>query len=164
MRGLKGRANLTGSAMPQSLSRLLVHLVFSTKNRAPFLTLDIQAEVHAYLAVVLRENDCPSLQIGGTEDHVHVLFALSRTLTVAQVVEKLKTSSSKWLKTKGPSFADFHWQSGYGVFSVSQSDADAVIQYIRGQAEHHRKMSFQNEYRLFLDRYQVDYDERYMWD
>ncbi len=150
--------------MPQSLSRILVHLVFSTKNRVPALALDIQAEVHAYLAVVLRENGCPALQVGGAEDHVHILFALSRTLTVAQVVEKAKTSSSKWLKTKGPAFEDFHWQSGYGVFSVSQSDADAVIQYIRDQAEHHRKMSFQTEYRLFLDRYHVAYDERYIWD
>src|SRR5437764_12391877 len=104
--------------MPQSLSRILVHLIFSTKDRAPALTPEIRAELHPYLAVVLREDDCPSLQVGGAEDHVHLLFGLSRTRTVAQVVEKVKTSSSKWIKTKDMAFSEFHWQSGYGAFSV----------------------------------------------
>jgi REP element-mobilizing transposase RayT len=104
------------------------------------------------------------LQVGGIEDHVHLLFSLSRTRTVAQVVETMKTSSSKWIKAKGPAVAQFHWQTGYGAFSVSQSNANAVVQYIQNQAEHHRKVTFQEEYRKFLQRYQVAYDERYVWD
>ncbi|MEI6779384.1 MAG: IS200/IS605 family transposase [Verrucomicrobiota bacterium] len=120
--------------MPQSLSRILIHLVFSTKNRERVLTRAIQTELHPYLAGTLDNIECPSLQAGGVEDHVHLFFGLSRTRTVADVVETVKTSSSKWIKTKGAEFAGFHWQSGYGAFSVSQSDADAVVAYIRNQA------------------------------
>ena len=150
--------------MPQSLSRVLVHMIFSTKNREPFLLPEIRAELHPYLSAVLSDNGCPSLQVGGVEDHVHLLFGLSRTLTIAQLVEALKTSSSKWLKTKGTALASFYWQVGYGAFSVSQSDAEAVIRYIQGQEEHHRKITFKDEYRKFLQRYQVPYDENYVWD
>jgi putative transposase len=150
--------------LPQSLSRVLVHLIFSTKNREPVLVPEIRSELHSYLAGVLREEQCPALQVGGVADHVHLLFGLSRTLAVAQVVEQVKTSSSKWIKPKGAVFAEFHWQAGYGAFSVSQSNAAAVAQYIRNQEEHHRKLTFQEEYRRFLKRYQVDYDERYVWD
>ena len=150
--------------MPQSLSRVLVHLIFSTKNRDPVLTPEIQAELHPYLAVVSRDNDCPSLQVGGVEDHVHLLFGLSRTRTVAQIVEAVKTSSSKWIKTKGPAFTGFHWQAGYGAFSVSQSNIAAVVLYIQNQREHHQKVTFQEEYRKFLRRYQIAYDEKYVWD
>ncbi len=150
--------------MPQSLSRLLVHLVFSTKNREPVLTHEIQRELHPYLAGVLNGIDCPSFQVGGVEDHVHLFFGLARTRCISDVVEAVKTSSSKWLKTKGPFLANFHWQAGYGAFSVSQSDAEAVILYVRDQARHHQKMTFQEEYRKLLERYQVAYDERYVWD
>ncbi len=150
--------------MPQSLSRILIHLVFSTKNRERILPPAIQTELHPYLAGTLDNIECPSLQVGGVEDHVHLLFGLSRTRTIADVVEKVKISSSKWIKAKGVTFADFHWQSGYGAFSVSQSDADAVVAYIRNQAQHHLKMTFQDEYRRLLERYQVAFDERYVWD
>ena len=150
--------------MPQSLSRILIHLVFSTKNRERILTPAIQTELHPYLAGTLDNIECPSLQVGGVEDHVHLFFGLSRTRTIADVVETVKTSSSKWIKTKGAAFADFHWQSGYGAFSVSQSDADAVVSYIRNQAQHHQKMTFQDEYRRLLERYQVAFDEKYVWD
>jgi len=150
--------------MPQSLARILVHLIFSTKNREPFLDTEIRAELHPYLAVALRESGCPSLQVGGADDHVHLLFGLSRTLTVAQVVESVKTSSSKWMKTKDSTYSNFFWQAGYGAFSVSQSHAAAVIRYIQGQEEHHRKETFQEEYLKFLHRYQVSYDERHVWD
>jgi REP element-mobilizing transposase RayT len=128
------------------------------------LTPAIQTELHPYLAVTLDNIECPSLQVGGTEDHVHLFFGLSRTRTIASVVETVKTSSSKWIKTKDPMFADFHWQSGYGAFSVSQSDADAVVAYVSNQAQHHEKMTFQDEYRRLLERYQVAFDERYVWD
>ena len=149
--------------MPQSLSSLLTHLVFSTKNREPWLK-GVSAEIHPYLAGVLNNLGCPSIQVGGVSDHVHLFYRLSRTKSVAEVVETVKTSSSKWIKTKGREFSGFHWQSGYGAFSVSQSDSNAVIAYIRDQPEHHRKVSFQEEYRRFLDRYNVAYDEKYVWD
>jgi putative transposase len=141
-----------------------VHLIFSTKNREPVLIPEIRTELQSYLAGVLREEGCPTLQVGGVADHVHLLFGLSRTRTVAQVVEQVKTSSSKWIKPRSAAFAEFHWQAGYGAFSVSQSNAGAVAQYIRSQEEHHRKVTFQEEYRRFLKRYQVEYDERYVWD
>ncbi|HEX4965794.1 MAG TPA: IS200/IS605 family transposase [Thermoanaerobaculia bacterium] len=150
--------------MPQSLCRILVHLIFSTKNRAPVLTPEVRTELHPYLAGTLRQVDCPALKVGGVEDHVHLLFGLSRTWTVAQVVEAIKTGSSKWIKTKGTAFTEFHWQAGYGAFSVSQSSVDAVIRYIQDQEEHHRKVTFQEEFRSFLRRYQIAYDERYVWD
>ena len=150
--------------MPPSLSRILVHLIFSTKNRIPFLGPEIRAELHPYLSTVLSDNGCPSLQAGGVEDHVHLFFGLSRTLTVAQVVETVKTSSSKWLKTKGSALGSFYWQVGYGAFSVSPSDAELVVRYIQDQEEHHRKTTFQEEYRKFLHRYQGPYNEDYVWD
>ena len=150
--------------MPQSLSRILIHLVFSTKNRERVLTPVIQTELHPYLAGMLDNLQCPSLRVGGVQDHVHLFFGLSRTRTIAEVVETVKTSSSKWIKTKDAAFADFHWQSGYGAFSVSQSDAETVAAYIRNQAQHHQKMTFQEEYRRLLERYQVTFDENYVWD
>ena len=150
--------------MPQSLSRILIHLVFSTKNREPVITPEIRTELHPYLAGTLDKIDCPSLRVGGVADHVHLFFGLSRTRTIAEVVETVKTSSSKWLKSKGPEFSGFHWQSGYGAFSVSQSDADTVVNYVANQESHHRKMTFQDEYRKLLERYRINYDETYVWD
>jgi REP element-mobilizing transposase RayT len=149
---------------PQSPSSLLTHRVFSTKNREAMLTGEVATETHAYTVGVLNGIGCPSIQVGGVSDHVHLFFRLSRTRTIADVVETLKTSSSKWIKTKGSPFSSFHWQSGYGAFSVSQSDVDAVVGYIRDQPEHHKRVSFQEEYRRILDRYQISYDERYVWD
>lgn len=150
--------------MPQSLSRILIHLVFSTKNRDPILSLALQRELHPYLAATLDQIDCPSLRVGGVEDHVHLLFGLSRTKTIAEVVETVKITSSKWIKSKDARLAGFHWQSGYAAFSVSQSDADQLVAYITNQAEHHRKRTFQQEYRLLLEKYHVAFDERYVWD
>ena len=128
--------------MSQSLARVLTHLIFSTKNRVRVLPPRIRLELHPYLAVVLREHRCPALQVGGIEDHVHLLFGLSRVTSLAEVVETVKTSSSKWIKGKGPDFRGFYWQAGYGAFSVSQSEGDAVIDYIRCQEEHHKKCPF----------------------
>jgi putative transposase len=150
--------------MPQSLSRILVHLIFSTRNRVGVLSPEIQNELFPYLAVVLRESGCPALKVGGFTDHLHLFFGLSPTLSIAEVVEAVKTSSSKWIKTKGAEFVEFHWQGGYGSFSVSQSEAETVIRYIEKQEEHHRKMTFQEEFRKFLERYKVAYDEQYVWD
>ena len=150
--------------MPQSLSSVLVHLIFSTKNREPFITLPIEAELHPYMATIFRDHDSPSLIIDGTADHIHALFALGRTIAVADLVEEVKTGSSKWLKTKGPEFRNFHWQRGYGAFSIGQSNVAELKRYIANQKQHHRRLSFENEYRKFLKRYEVDFDEQYVWD
>jgi len=150
--------------MPQSLSSILIHLIFSTKNREPFLTPEIDSELYPYLASIFKAMKSPALIINGTSDHLHTLFSLSRVVTIADLVEEVKTESSKWIKTKGREFRSFHWQSGYGAFSIGQSQAISVKRYIRAQKAHHRRMSFQDEYRKFLNAYEVEYDERYVWD
>jgi REP element-mobilizing transposase RayT len=150
--------------MAQSLSSILIHLVFSTKNRERFLVGDVETELHKYMATVFRAHKSPTLTIGGAEDHIHALFALARTITVADLVEEVKTSTSKWIKTKGIEFRRFHWQSGYGAFSIGQSNVAALKRYIATQKEHHRHQSFQDEYRLLCRKYRVKIDERYVWD
>ncbi len=150
--------------MAQSLSSILIHLVFSTKNREPFLTPEIEPELHPYMATIFRECKSPSLLVGGAQDHIHALFVLSRTCRLADIVEEVKTSSSKWMKTKGHEFRDFHWQSGYGAFSIGQSQAQQVKNYIAHQREHHRRRTFQDEFRALLRKYEIAYDERYVWD
>lgn len=147
--------------MPQSLSSILIHLVFSTKNREPFITETVETELYKYLATVFKACDSPSLLIGGDQDHIHALFSLSRTRTVADVVKEVKASSSKWMKTK---VGAFQWQAGYGAFSIGQSGVAGVKQYIAEQKEHHREQSFQDEFRSFCRVYQVEIDERYVWD
>jgi REP element-mobilizing transposase RayT len=151
--------------MPQSLSHLYVHLVFSTKNRRPFISESIAPDLYAYMATVFHE-ECRSTAklIGGVEDHIHALFNLSRTWCVADVVEAVKTSTSKWIKTQGPELRWFSWQAGYGAFSVSRSNIETVEEYIRRQREHHRKRDFKDEFRELLDRHDIEYDERYVWD
>ena len=150
--------------MPQSLSRVLIHLIFSTKNRIRIIAPSIQPELHRYLGGTLNHFDCPCLQVGGVEDHVHLFFGQSRTRTIAEIVEEVKTNSSKWIKTKGRDYRDFRWQSGYAALSVSQSGADRVVTYIQQQPQHHERMSFQEEYRRFLKKYRIEFDERYVWD
>jgi putative transposase len=152
--------------MPQSLSQVLVHLVFSTKHRRPFITENIEPELYAYIAKILfDECSSPALIIGGTEDHLHILLVQSRTWAMAKIVEVIKKRSSKWIKTKGVVlFGTFQWQTGYGAFSVSVSNAEIVKRYIANQKEHHRKKSFQDEFRGILKTHDVDYDERYVWD
>jgi putative transposase len=150
--------------MSQSLAKNLLHLIFSTKHRLPLLTADIRPEMNAYLAGILRSWESPAIIVDSVEDHAHLQFALSKNFALKKVVEEVKKGSSKWIKTKGPSFADFHWQAGYGVFSVSQSNVPAVRGYIVNQEEHHRKMTFQDEFRRLLHRHGIEYDERYIWD
>ncbi len=150
--------------MPQSLARLPVHLVFSTKNRAPVLHDAVRPSLHAYMATVLQNIECPALLINSVADHVHILFELARTVSVSAAVEEVKKSSSRWIKTEGAEFAGFSWQAGYGAFAVSESNVDVVRDYVANQREHHRKKSFQEEYRVFLERHRVAFDERYVWD
>jgi REP element-mobilizing transposase RayT len=148
--------------MAQSLAKVLVHLVFSTKNREPTIPAETRPELHAYLVGILANLTCPALQVGGTADHVHVLFSLGRTTTVADVVEETKKGSSKWMKRQGVNA--FSWQAGYGAFSIGQSQVSAVVRYIQQQEPPHQRLTFQDELRRLLDRYDISYDERYMWD
>jgi putative transposase len=150
--------------MAQSLSSILVHLIFSTKNREPFITEAIEPELHPYMAKIFRELKSPSLAINGTSDHVHILFSLGRTINIADLVEEVKTESSKWIKTKGAEFRTFHWQRGYGAFSVGQTQVTTVKRYIARQKIHHQRVTFQEEYRKFLKSYGIAYDERYVWE
>ena len=150
--------------MPQSLSSILIHLVFSTKNREPFITPEIESELHPYIATIFRDHNSPSLAIDGTTDHIHMLFALGRTITVAKLVEEVKTGSSKWIKTRGRTLKNFHWQRGYGAFSIGQSNVATLKSYIRNPKAHHRRVTFQDEYRNFLKRYEIEFDEQYVWD
>jgi REP element-mobilizing transposase RayT len=150
--------------MPQSLAKNLVHLIFSTKSREPWLNETIRPDLHAYMATVLKNMECPAIIINSVKDHVHLLFLLHRTVALSTAVGDLKKSSSKWIKTQSNELAGFTWQAGFGAFSVSESNAPAVKRYITNQAEHHRKVSFQDELRTFLVKHGVDYDERYLWD
>jgi REP element-mobilizing transposase RayT len=150
--------------MPQSLARIYVHLIFSTKNREPLLIDGVRADLHAYMGGILNDLDSSPVEINSESDHTHVLFVLSRTHALSEVVGQLKRGSSAWLKTQGAAFAGFHWQNGYGAFSVSQSSVGEVRAYIERQQEHHKRMSFQDEFRAFLRRYGLEFDERYVWD
>jgi len=151
--------------MSQSLSRLWTHLIFSTKDRYPFLAdKSIGQEMHVYMAGILRKHDCPTLFIGGVADHVHALFALSKNKSMSEIVYEVKRGSSKWIKTMSPQMRKFHWQNGYGAFSVSHSHVEPVRLYIAEQERHHKKATFQDEFRRFLRRYEVEFDERYVWD
>ena len=150
--------------MPQSLANVLLHLTFSTKGRRRLIQPAIEGELHPYLAGACRKLGCPSHEIGGTHDHVHISFSLSRTITIAKVVEEVKKSSSRWIKGKGREYWDFAWQGGYGVFSIGQSGFEGLRRYIRGQKEHHKTVSFQDEFRALCRKYGVEIDERYVWD
>ena len=150
--------------MPQSLARMYVHLVFSTKHRERLLTDAVRDSLHAYMAAVLQQMGCRPILINSASDHIHILFELARTVAISQVVEKVKTASSKWIKTQGEEFAGLAWQAGYGAFSVSASNLRAVRAYVANQCEHHRVRSFQDELRAFLEKHEVAYDERYLWD
>jgi REP element-mobilizing transposase RayT len=150
--------------MSQSLSNVLIHLVFSTKNRIKYISSEIEQELYSYLAKTCQSHDCPVLKIGGVEDHVHLLCQLARTVTISKLVEQVKKGSSKWIKTKGPQFSGFFWQNGYGAFSIGASQISVLRNYIQNQKDHHQRVSFMDEYRELLKKYQIKYDERYVWD
>jgi putative transposase len=150
--------------MPQSFCRILVHLVFATRLRKPLLTSAIRRELHPYMATTIRNTDCLCLEVGGVEDHVHVLFGLSRTHPISKVVEIVKKSSSRWIKTKGAEFAGFRWQKGYAAFSVRYTDSRRVVQYIRNQERHHRRKTLDAEFREFLQRHNVGSTDPISWE
>ncbi|MEI6350748.1 MAG: IS200/IS605 family transposase [Verrucomicrobiota bacterium] len=150
--------------MPQSLSNVILHLVFSTKDRLTLIGPSVRSELHAFLAGTIRAAGCECLRVGGPADHVHFAIRFSRTKTIAELVEDIKTASSKWTKAQSPDLAGFAWQRGYAVFSVGPGDKQALLDYIDNQEEHHRTRTFQEEVRSFLKKYEVAYDERYVWD
>jgi len=150
--------------MPQSLTQNYIHLVWSTKNGEPIIEKSIQKQLWAYMSQTLNNMECYSLKIGGTEDHIHILCLLSKTMSHAKVVEKVKSSSSKWIKSNGVQFQNFYWQRGYGAFSVNPRQIDIVVKYILNQEAHHKKKTFQEEYRAFLKKYKTKFDEKYVWD
>jgi putative transposase len=150
--------------MGQSLVKNYLHIVFSTKHRVPLIHNTVEKELHAYLGGICKNLECHPIIIGGYTDHIHILCMLSKKITLMKLLEEVKSHSSKWVKTKGEEYKRFYWQNGYGAFSVNPSQVDRVINYIAKQKEHHRKIAFQPEYRGFLKKYQVEYDERYVWD
>lgn len=148
--------------MAQTLVSVLTHIIFSTKNREPFITPEIEPEVFAYVGGILRNNGCRLLIAGGTADHVHLLISQSKNLALSMLMKDVKKNSSSWIKTKGKGFTNFHWQDGYGAFSVGAKEIAGVKKYIASQKEHHRKRSFQEELIQFLNEYGIQYDEEYL--
>ena len=141
-----------------------MHLIFSTKHREPLINPPLEAELHAYLGGICNKLDCTVIKVGGYKDHIHILCMLSKKIALMKLIEEIKSHSSKWIKTKRSGYEKFYWQNGYGAFSVDPSEVDTVIAYITKQHEHHSKKTFQDEYRAFLKKYKVEYDEKYVWD
>jgi len=149
--------------MAQTLVSLMVHVVFSTKNRQPLITPVVEPELFAYMGGTAKNLDSHCLAAGGTENHVHLLVSQSKKVPLCHLMEELKKSSSKWIKTKASAFRTFGWQDGYGAFTVGQSQVDALKLYIAGQKERHKRQTFEQEFMLLLKKYHVQYDERYLW-
>ena len=151
--------------MPQALANVLVHIVFSTKERSPlFKNPNLRDEMHRYLAGVSAQLECPAIIVGGAIDHVHLLASQARTIALSEWLKELKRASSLWAKKKSPEWDSFQWQAGYGAFSVSESQKERVQTYILSQEEHHRQISFQDELRQFLEKHKVAFNEQYVWD
>jgi REP element-mobilizing transposase RayT len=150
--------------MPQSLSKIILHAIFSTRNREPWLDSDVRPRVHAYLATICRDLGTELVRVGGVADHVHIVATLPRTLSQAQFIEQIKKVSSKWIKAVDVRYRGFFWQRGYGAFSVSPSQLSPVLEYINKQQEHHRTRTFEEEYCELLRKHGLDFDERYVWD
>ena len=150
--------------MGQSLVKNYIHLVFSTKLRQPLIHPPVEQELHAYLGGICNRLDCQAISVGGYVDHVHILCMLSKKIALIKLLEEIKSHSSKWIKSKGDALKNFYWQDGYGAFSVNPTEVEVVVKYIGAQKEHHARRTFQEEYRAFLKKYRVKYDERYVWD
>jgi putative transposase len=150
--------------MAQSLSKVYVHITFSTKNRQALIDKIVETSLFEYIGGICKGLECNPIKVGGLLDHIHVLCLLSRKIPQMKLLEEIKKQSSNWVKTKGPAYSNFYWQDGYGIFSVNPSEIGTVVNYITNQEAHHKKLSFQDEFRAFLKKYKVDYDERYVWD
>jgi REP element-mobilizing transposase RayT len=150
--------------MGQTLVKNYIHIVFSTKYRQPLIHQTEEHELYSYLGGICNKLGCQVIKVGGYTDHIHILCMLSKKITLMKLLEELKSHSSKWIKTKGEAYTNFYWQDGYGAFSVNPGEVEIVTNYITNQKEHHRKKTFQDEYKVFLKKYDVTYDERYVWD
>ena len=150
--------------MPQSLAYNYSHIIFSTKYRQPLIDESIEDELFRYIGEICNKIDFKPVKIGGNIDHIHILCILSRKVALMKFIEEVKSHSSKWIKTKGKMYQNFYWQRGYGSISVNPHDIGIVEQYIANQAKHHKKLTFKEEYLDFLKKYNIDYDERYLWD
>lgn len=150
--------------MAHSFTSSLFHCVFSTKQRRKIITPELQERLWPYLGGIARENQMKAMAVGGIEDHVHMLLSLPSTMSVAKAMQLIKGGSSKWIHDKFPDHRHFAWQEGYGAFSIGISQGDDTVAYINGQREHHRKRSFQEEFLAFLEKHDIDYDPRYIWD
>jgi len=150
--------------MAQTLVSLLVHVIFSTKNRADLITPQVEPDLFAYIGGILNNNHSKLLAANGTMNHVHLLVSLGKTISLSELIGDIKRDSSVWIKKESADFRNFHWQDGYGAFSIGQSQIAAVKKYLARQKEKHAKKSFENEFRYFLKKYEVEYDERYVWD
>ena len=149
--------------MPQSLCKTYIHLIFHVKTTSPKIQDDDIDRIHSYIGQLVNNTGCIDIQVGGMADHVHILFILSKDVALSYVVEEIKRNSSRWIKSLSPKYSWFAWQGGYAALSVSQSVVDKTLAYIKNQREHHKKTSFQDEYRQFLKLYNIEYDERYVF-
>jgi REP element-mobilizing transposase RayT len=150
--------------MAQSLSKVYVHITFSTKYRYPFIDDNIKQELWAYIGGICKALECNPIRVGGYNDHVHICCLLSKKISQIKLLEEVKKESSKWIKTKDKRYNKFYWQDGYGIFSVNPSEIERVIKYIDNQHEHHKKRTFQAELLAFLNKYEIEYNKRYLWD
>jgi len=150
--------------MSQSLVKNYIHIVFSTKHRENFIDEKIEKELFSYIAGLCKDFESNALQIGGTDNHIHILCTLSKKIALMKLVQEIKAHSSKWIKTKGEKYVNFFWQDGYGAFSVSQKDIFPTVNYIKNQREHHKNEDFKTELISILDKHQTDYNEKYLWD
>lgn len=150
--------------MPQSLVRNLIHVCFSTKNRADLISPEIESELYGYIHGIIENNKSKLILANGTANHIHLLISLGKTLSISELVGDIKRSSSTWIKTQNKTFKDFYWQEGYGAFSVGQTEDEIVMKYIANQKEHHKTKDYKTEFRGFLKKYNIEYDERYVWD
>jgi REP element-mobilizing transposase RayT len=149
--------------MPQSLCKIYLHIIFHKKSSSPKIEETHLERLHSYIGELINSTGCQTIQVGGTEDHVHAVCLLSRNENVAHLLEEMKRNSSRWLKTLSPQYKDFSWQGGYAAFSVSESVIEKTVEYVKNQKEHHRKQTFQEEYKMFLQLYHIEYDEKYLF-
>ena len=150
--------------MPQSLSDILLHIVFSTKDRCPLILPTVEQELYRYMSSICRAHECPVIEIGGVEDHVHLLISFGRTISISKLISEVKANSSRWIKTKAPQLQQFSWQGGYGAFSVARRNLTGVVKYIEGQKEHHKNVSFKEEFLSLLKQSEISINEKFLWD
>jgi len=150
--------------MPQSLFKILIHIVFSTKNRIDLITPEIEPKLYGYIHGIVENNGSKLIIGNGTANHVHLLVSLGKKIDIPELIGDIKRDSSSWMKKQDANFHNFYWQKGYGAFSIGQSQVPMVINYIKRQKEHHKQQDFKDEFRALLRKYEIEYDERYIWD